>query len=283
MLTGNERVMVQGITGKYGRFHTEKMLNYGTKILCGTSKNLSEKNVHGVPVFESVKECVEKYGVDTSIVFVPAPYAKEAVMESLQNGIKKIVIITEHIPVHDTLEFVNYAKQVGATIVGPNCPGVIVPGKIKLGIMPEKYFKQGSVAIISRSGTLMYEIASFVSRAKGISVAIGLGGDPIIGTNMHEAFKFLMGREINEVVVIGEIGPSFEVDGIRKAIDEGFIGKITAFFAGRYAPKGKRMGHAGAIVEGETGTVQYKEMVLEKIGVIISKTPSQIAEVIEKW
>ncbi len=283
MLTGNERVMVQGITGKYGRFHTEKMLKYGTGILCGTSKNAAEKYVHGVPVFESVKTCVERFGVDTSIVFVPAPFAKDAVMESLQNGIKKVVIITEHIPVHDTLTIVSYAKKGGAKVLGPNCPGAIVPGKIKLGIMPEKYFKPGSVAIISRSGTLMYEIASIVSRAKGISIAMGLGGDPIVGTNVYEAFKFLMEKGINKVVVVGEIGPAFEVDGIRKALNDGFNGEIAAFFAGRYAPKGKRMGHAGAIVEGESATIEYKEAALKEMGIFVAKTPSQIAEVIERW
>lgn len=277
MLTGKERVCVQGITGRYGSTHTIKMLKYGTNIVCGTSKrDLNDFN--GIPVLHDEKECVEKYGVDTSIVFVPAPNAKTAVQNAIYAGIKKIVVITEHIPVHDALSFVKLARERNVTLIGPNCPGVIVPGVSKLGIMPEKYFKKGEVAVISKSGTLMYEVASEISKGPGISIALGLGGDPIVGTTVSEAFSMVMNLGIDKVVIVGEVGGNEEVEGVKSALENGFNGKIVAFFAGRYAPEGKTMGHAGAIVEGTKGKITYKEQALKAMGIEVAKFISEIRE-----
>lgn len=272
MINGNERVCVQGITGKYGRIHTEKMLNYGTNILCGVSKNNMVKKLYGIEVLNNMYDAIKKYNVDTSIVFVPAPYAKEAVFEAIDAGIKKVIIITEHIPQQDMLDIYHIAKDNEVRIIGPNCPGVILPGISKIGIMPEKAFKPGDIAVISRSGTLMYEISDYLSKhSTGIKIGIGLGGDPIIGTSVVETFEYIIERKINKVVLIGEIGGNEEIKGIEYALKKGYNGDIKVFFAGRTAPKGKRMGHAGAILEGYEGSIEYKEKKLKKLGVKVIK------------
>ena len=277
MITGNERVCVQGITGKSGSFHTKKMLEYGTNIVCGTSKNSNIKFVHYTPVVNSVKEAVELYHADTSIVFVPAKFAKEALLDAINGGIKKIIIITEHIPQHDMLEVYKYAKEKNITIIGPNCPGVILTNVSKIGIMPEKAFKIGDTAIISRSGTLMYEVSNYISMySTGVKVAIGLGGDPIIGTSVAEAFNYIMDNNIKKVVIIGEVGGDDEITGIKHALNNNYDGEIKVFFAGRTAPKGKRMGHAGAIIEGFEGSIAYKEEKLSKLGIQVSKSISEL-------
>ncbi|KAF2956121.1 CoA-binding protein [Marinitoga sp. 38H-ov] len=275
MINGNERVCVQGITGKYGKLHTEKMLKYGTNIVCGVSKNKSVKYINGVEVLDNMYDAVKKHNVDTSIVFVPAPYAKEAVFEAINAGVKKIIIITEHIPQQDMLDIYNISKDNDVIIIGPNCPGVILPGISKIGIMPERAFKPGDIAVISRSGTLMYEISNYLSLySSGIKVGIGLGGDPIIGTSIEDAFDYIMKENIKKVVVIGEVGGNDEIKGIEKALEKGYNGDIKVFFAGRTAPKGKRMGHAGAIIEGYEGSIEYKEKKLKEIGVnVISQIP----------
>ncbi|WGS65770.1 succinate--CoA ligase subunit alpha [Marinitoga aeolica] len=276
MINGNERVCVQGITGKYGKLHTEKMLKYGTKILCGVSKNKNIKNINGIEVLNNMNDAIEKYNVDTSIVFVPAPFAKEAVFEAINAGVKKIIIITEHIPQQDMLDIYKISKDNGVTIIGPNCPGVILPGVSKIGIMPENAFKPGDIAVISRSGTLMYEISNYLSKySTGIKVGIGLGGDPIIGTSIAEAFDYIIEEDIKKVVVIGEVGGNEEIKGIEYALKKGYNGDIKVFFAGRTAPKGKRMGHAGAIIEGLEGSIEYKEMKLKDLGVnVIRQIPN---------
>ncbi len=268
MLYGNERVCVQGITGRYGRYHALKMRQYGTNIVCGVSRNKAIKEIEGIRVFQSMKEAVEITGADTSIVFVPAPKVLEAATEALESGIKKIVIITEHVPQQDSLKIFKLAHEKKASMIGPNCPGVIVPGKIKLGIMPESAFKGGDIAIISRSGTLMYEVALHISKnSSGVKAGIGLGGDPIIGTNVAQAMEFVMENEIDKVVLVGEVGGNDEIAGVEESIKKGFKGEIQAFFAGRAVPKGKTMGHAGAIIEGFEGTIEYKERKLLEMGV----------------
>jgi succinyl-CoA synthetase alpha subunit len=277
MINGNEKVCVQGITGKYGKLHTEKMLKYGTKILCGVSKNKNIKNINGVEVLNNMNDSVEKYNVDTSIVFVPAPFAKDAVFEAINAGIKKIIIITEHIPQQDMLDIYKISKDNDVMVIGPNCPGVILPGKSKIGIMPENAFKPGDIAVISKSGTLMYEISNYLSKySTGIKVGIGLGGDPIIGTSIEEAFDYIIRENIRKVVVIGEVGGNDEINGIEKALKKGYNGDIKVFFAGRTAPKGKRMGHAGAIVEGYEGSIEYKEKRLKDIGIKVIKEISEL-------
>ncbi|MBM7560149.1 succinate--CoA ligase subunit alpha [Marinitoga litoralis] len=277
MINGNEKVCVQGITGKYGKLHTEKMLKYGTKILCGVSKNKNIKNINGVEVLNNMNDAVEKYNVDTSIVFVPAPFAKDAVFEAINAGIKKIIIITEHIPQQDMLDIYKISKDNDVMVIGPNCPGVILPGKSKIGIMPENAFKPGDIAVISKSGTLMYEISNYLSKySTGIKVGIGLGGDPIIGTSIEEAFDYIIRENIRKVVVIGEVGGNDEINGIEKALKKGYNGDIKVFFAGRTAPKGKRMGHAGAIVEGYEGSIEYKEKRLKDIGIKVIKEISEL-------
>ncbi|SHF01522.1 succinyl-CoA synthetase alpha subunit [Marinitoga hydrogenitolerans DSM 16785] len=272
MINGRERICVQGITGKYGRLHTEKMLNYGTNIVCGVSKNNIIKKLHRVEVLSNMYDAVNKFRVDTSVVFVPAPYAKNAVFEAINAGVKKIIIITEHIPQQDMLDIYKISKDNDVRIIGPNCPGVIFPGISKIGIMPERAFKPGDIAVISKSGTLMYEISNYLSKySTGIKIGIGLGGDPIIGTSVAEAMEYIMNENIKKVVVIGEIGGNDEVNGIEYALKKGYNGDIKVFFAGRTAPKGKRMGHAGAILDGYEGSIEYKEKKLKKLGVKVIK------------
>lgn len=268
MLSGKEKVCVQGITGRYGSFHTKEMLQYGTGLVCGVSKNPLQKWVHQVPVVASMKEAVEQYHADTTIVFVPAQFAGEAALEALEAGIEKIILITEHIPQLDALNIVRRAREKQALLIGPNSPGVIIPGVTKVGIMPSSAFRAGDTVIISRSGTLMYEIGNYLSLySTGVKAAIGLGGDPIIGTNTAEAFAYVLQHNIKKVIVIGELGGMDEVDGITYALNSGYTGEIKVFFAGRTAPAGERMGHAGAIVHGYSGSIEDKEKRLRGIGV----------------
>ncbi|WP_456398713.1 succinate--CoA ligase subunit alpha [Mesoaciditoga sp.] len=272
MITGKERVCVQGM-GKYGTFHALKMKAYGTNIVCGVSKGNKLMDTDGIPVLNSMKDAVIKYDVDTSVVFVPAMYAKDAVLESIDAGIKKIVIITEHIPQYDALHLYHVAKEKNVRIIGPNCPGLILPGISKIGIMPEKAFVPGDIAVISKSGTLMYEVSNYLSlHSSGIKVAIGLGGDPITGTSIAEVFDWLIKENVTKVRIIGELGGNEEIDGIQHALDIGYKGEIKVFFAGRFAPRGKRMGHAGAIVLGYFGSVEYKERELKKLGITVAQT-----------
>jgi succinyl-CoA synthetase alpha subunit len=266
------------------------MIEYGTKIVCGVSKNPDIKEIYGVPIYNTLERYKEKHkemNVETAIFFVPAPHVLEAFMDAYKNGVKKYVIITEHVPIHDALKIVSIVKENEAkdqlTVVGPNCPGVIFPKeKVKLGIMPEKYFNDGEIAIISRSGTLMYEVAKHVSDKYGISIGIGLGGDPIIGTNVSEAFENLSKLGFEKVILIGEIGGEDEVNGVQRALKLGFKpDNIVCFFAGRHAPEGKRMGHAGAIVEGEHGTISYKESKMKEFGVRVVRFPWEVKDIFD--
>ncbi len=280
----NTRAIVQGITGTQGSFHTRLMLEYGTKIVAGTSPGKGGTQTNGVPIYESVEEAKEKHSANASIIFVPAPFAVDAALEAIENGIRTIVIITEHIPIKDAIELMAYAKQTKTTIIGPNTPGIITPGECKLGIMPAHIFKQGGVGMVSRSGTLTYEIAASLTRKKlGQSTCLGLGGDPITGLNFIDALEMFEADPLTKaVVLIGEIGGNLEELAARYVTDRKYPKPVAAFIAGRSAPPGKRMGHAGAIVMGNAGTAENKMSALREAGVKVAEKPGDVAELLAK-
>lgn len=276
------RAIVQGITGTQGSFHTKLMLEYGTKIVAGMTPGKSGTEVHGVPVYDTVEEAVKKHDANASIIFVPAPFAADAALEALEAQSKTIVIITEHIPVRDAIEVMNRARQQGAVIVGPNTPGILTTDECKLGIMPAHVFKRGVVGIASRSGTLTYEIATGLTvRGLGQSTCVGLGGDPIVGLNFVDVLKeFEKDEQTQGVALIGEIGGNFEELAAEFVSTEGYSKPVVAFVAGRTAPPGKRMGHAGAIIMGKTGTAASKIEAFEKAGVKVAEKPSDVARLL---
>lgn len=278
----NTHAIVQGITGTQGSFHTKLMLEYGTKIVAGVTPGKGGTNIHSVPVYDTVEEAKEKHQVNASIIFVPAPFAADAALEALENGIRTIVIITEHIPIKDCIEVINHAKQVNATVIGPNTPGIITPGKSKLGIMPAHIFKPGNIGMVSRSGTLTYEIAASLTRSNlGQSTCLGLGGDPITGLNFIDTLKmFKTDPQTKAVVLIGEIGGNLEELTAEFIAKEKYPKPVVAFIAGRSAPPGKRMGHAGAIVMGKAGTAESKIEALRKAGVKVAEKPSDVAKLL---
>jgi len=273
----NTRVLVQGITGKEGSFHAKAMLNYGTKIVAGVSPGKGGTTVHGVPVYDTVEDAVKEHEIDASIIFVPAKFAPDAIYEAIDGGIKLIVVITEHIPVLDMAKVVKYAKAKGSKIIGPNCPGVIVPEESLVGIFPPRAFRKGKVGIVSRSGTLTYEVAEMVKEKFGQSTVIGIGGDPIVGTDMVEVVKmFDEDPETESIVIIGEIGGTME-ERIARLKAEGKIKKkIVGYIAGMTAPKEKRMGHAGAVVYMGMGTFESKIKALKEAGIPVATTPYEI-------
>ncbi len=279
----NSKALVQGITGREGSSHTLSMLKYGTKILAGVTPGKAGTDVGGVPVYNTVKQAIDAHpDINSSIIFVPAAFNADAVYEALDSDLKLIVDITEHVPVHDSLAFVNYARSRGVTIIGPNCPGLMSPGECKLGIMPGQIFSKGNVGIVSRSGTLTYEIAWVLSKAGlGQSTAVGVGGDPIVGRDTVEIIEmFEADRDTNAIVVIGEIGGDAEERLALRIKQKGMKKPIVAFIAGRQAPPGKRMGHAGAIVSMGSGTADGKIKALEEVGVKVAELPSQIPTLI---
>lgn len=285
LLDENARVIVQGITGREGSFHTRLMLEYGTKIVAGVTPGKGGTTVHGVPVYDTMAEAVAEHPeANTSIIFVPARFAPDAVYEAVDAGMKLVVVITEHIPVHETLKFVNYARQKGTTVIGPNCPGIISPGKAKVGIMPGHVFKPGSIGIVSRSGTLTYEIGYALSKkGYGQSTVIGIGGDPVIGLSFTEALRlFQEDPETEAVVLVGEIGGDMEERAAEMIKKGEFTKPVVAFIAGRTAPPGKRMGHAGAIIMMGTGTYEGKVKALTEAGVKVAKTPFEIPSLVEE-
>ena len=282
LLDENTKCLVQGITGKQGSFHTEQMLKYNTCIEAGVTPGKGGQEFLGVPIFNSIEETVEETDVNASIIFVPAKFAKDAAFESIRH-LDLVVIISEHIPVHDSLDIMAYAKQMGTTVIGPNTPGVISPGVGKLGIMPTHIFDEGNVGVISRSGTLTYEIASELTRAGiGQSTCVGIGGDPVIGTNYIDILeRFEADDETEAVVLIGEIGGNAE-ENAAEYIKNEMTKPVVSYIAGRTAPPGKRMGHAGAIIQGDTGTVASKTKALNDAGVEVAKMPSEIVELLKK-
>jgi succinyl-CoA synthetase alpha subunit len=282
----NTKAIVQGITGREGSFHAQRMLEYGTKIVGGVTPGKGGTTVHGLPVFDTVEEAVKATGADTSVVFVPAKFAAEAVYEAVDAGVKLVVVITEHIPIHDTLKFVNYAKARGVNVIGPNCPGIVAPPvKVKLGIMPNNIYQvPGRIGMVSRSGTLTYEISYQLVRAGlGINTAIGVGGDPIVGTDLVEA-ALMMAKDpdIDAIVVIGEVGGDAE-ERLAKLYAEGAIKKpLVGYVAGRTAPPEKRMGHAGAIVMLGSGDANGKVKALREAGIPVADTPMEVPQLVLK-
>ncbi|RKY13784.1 MAG: succinate--CoA ligase subunit alpha [Planctomycetota bacterium] len=282
LVNAETKVLVQGITGSHGSFHTRLMLDYGTKIVAGVTPGKGGQEEHGVPVFDTVEEAVGATGAEASVIFVPPAFAADAVMEAAAAGIKLIVVITEGIPTLDMMRAKRFASQKGATIIGPNTPGIIVPGETKLGILPADAFTRGPLGVLSRSGTLTYEATSQCS-SKGIgqSTAIGLGGDPIVGLSFIDGLKlFRDDAETEAVLLIGEIGGTAEQDAANFIIKEKYPKPVFAFIAGRTAPPGKRMGHAGAIIAGSGGTAEEKIEALRKAGVFVAESPAEIGDLV---
>ncbi len=276
--------IVQGITGTQGSFHTKLMLEYGTKIFAGITPGKGGNQIHGIPVYDTVEAALEKHPANASIIFVPAPFAAEAALEGLENGIETIIVITEHIPIKDAVNVMTYAKQVKATIIGPNTPGIITPMECKLGIMPAHIFKPGGIGIVSRSGTLTYEIAASLTKSNlGQSTCLGLGGDPITGLNFIDVLKmFEKDPETKAVVLIGEIGGNLEELTAEYIAKQRYSKPVVAFIAGRSAPPGKRMGHAGAIIMGKAGTAETKIEAFRSAGVKVAEKPSDVARLLAR-
>ncbi len=278
------RLLVQGITGRQGRFHTEQMLKYGTNIVAGVTPGKGGQEVHGVPVYDTVYEAVKETDPTASIIFVPAKFAFDAVYEAIQYNLNPIVVITEGIPAHDSLRFINLARARGIRIVGPNTPGFIIPGYAKVGIMPNQYFKKGRVSIISRSGTLTYEVSkSILDIGLGQRLVLGCGGDYVIGTNFIDILPTLAeDDETDAIVIIGEIGGDDEERAAKYIKETGLDKPVVAYIAGRTAPEGKRMGHAGAIVSGSSGTAQSKINSFKEAGAYIAYRPIEVAEILKE-
>ena len=279
----NTKVIVQGITGRDGSFHTKLMLEYGTKIVGGVTPGKGGQQVEGVPVFNTVKEAVEATGATASVVYVPARFAPNAIEEAIYGGIKLIVVITEGIPVLDMTRIYKLIKEKDVRLVGPNCPGFIVPGETKLGIMPGSIVKPGPIGVVSRSGTLTYEVVYNLTKAGfGQTAAIGIGGDPIIGTSFIDVLKmFNEDPNTKGVALIGEIGGTAEEEAARW-IKKNMTKPVVALIVGRTAPPGKRMGHAGAIISGGMGTAESKIKALQEAGVTVVNTPFEFPQVFEK-
>ena len=272
-------IIIQNITGRYGRLHAKLMLEYGTNVVAGATPGKGGQSVEGAPVYNTVREAVDKTGSRASVLFVPAEFTKDAGEEALNAGIKLLVVITEHLPVRDTLKLVRLAQSKGATIIGPNCPGLIVPSeRVKMGIMPAPSFSPGGVALFSRSGTLMYEIAGqLTGSGLGQTVALGMGGDPIVGTVPTECLDFAESDpRTSAVVVVGEIGGDAEERLARHIAKSGYKKPVVAYIAGRHAPKEKKMGHAGAIIYGDYGTADSKITALRGAGVKVAMTPAEV-------
>lgn len=276
--------IVQGITGTQGNFHTKLMLEYGTKIVAGVTPGKGGNRIHDIPVYDTVEAALEKHPANASIIFVPAPFAAEAALEALENGIETIIVITEHIPIKEAVNVMAYARQVKATIIGPNTPGIITPKECKLGIMPAHIFKPGGIGIVSRSGTLTYEIAASLTKSNlGQSTCLGLGGDPITGLNFIDILRtFEKDPKTKAVVLIGEIGGNLEELTAEYIAKQRYPKPVVAFIAGRSAPPGKRMGHAGAIIMGKAGTAESKIEALRSAGVKVAEKPSDVARLLAR-
>lgn len=284
LLNKDTKVIVQGITGNQGSFHTARMLDYGTRIVAGVAPGKGGSQIHDVPVFETVRSAVRGQGADASILFVPAAHAKDAALEAIGNGIRILVVLTEHIPVRDTMEILAVAKQHGATVVGPNTFGLVASGASKIGIMPNRYFQPGPVGVISRSGTLCYQIVGELLEAGiGTSHVVGLGGDRVVGLDFIDVLEALEeDPATRSIVLVGEIGGSSEekaADYIRTRGRK----PVVAYLAGKSAPTGKRMGHAGAIIERGRGTFEGKVKALEAAGVPVAGLPSEIPALLRPW
>ena len=277
----NTRLLVQGITGREGNFHTRQMIDYGTNVVGGVTPGKGGEWVHGVPVFDTVKGCVEATGANASLIYVPAAFASDALYEAVDAGVELIVCITEGIPIIEMMKVYEYIRHSNSRLVGPNCPGLLTPGQAKVGIMPGYIAKPGNIGVVSKSGTLTYEVVYALSEAGlGQSTCVGIGGDPIIGTNFVDVLQMFEDDPATEkVVLIGEIGGRAEIDAA-EFIKAHMTKPVAAFIAGKSAPEGTRMGHAGAIVEGGEGTAAEKIEALLAAGVRVAENPDQIPQLL---
>ena len=276
----DSRIVVQGFTGSEGTFHAEQMIAYGTNVVGGVTPGKGGQIHLDKPVFNTVSEAVELAKANTSIIFVPASFAADAIMEAADSGVETIIAITEGIPVSDMTKVNHYLKGKKCTLIGPNCPGIITPDEAKVGIMPGFVFKKGKVGLVSKSGTLTYEAADqIVKQGFGISTAVGIGGDPIIGTTTKDAIELFMNDEDTEcIVMIGEIGGQLETDAARWVAENGNKKPIVGFIAGETAPKGRTMGHAGAIVGGAEDTAEAKKKIMKECGIYVIDSPAEIGK-----
>lgn len=283
LVNKNTKVIVQGITGTHGSFHAEKMKEYGTQMVGGVTPGKGGQEVHGIPVFNSVKEAVDKTGADASVIYVPAKFSAAAIKEAADGGIKLIICITEGIPSLDIARVRPYLKQKGVRLIGPNCPGIITPEECKIGIMPGYIHKKGPIGVVSKSGTLTYEaVWQLTERGIGQSTCIGIGGDPIVGTQFIDALGlFEKDPETKAIVMIGEIGGTAEEEAA-EFIEKNVTKPVVAFIAGSNAPPGKRMGHAGAIISGGSGKASSKMERLQRAGAHVIPSPAMIGETVEK-
>ena len=283
LINKQSRLIVQGITGRDGGFHASKMKAYGTNVVGGTSPGKGGELADGIPVFNTVREAVKETAADTSVIFVPAPFAKDAMMEAADAGIKLVVCITEGVPTLDVVEAYSYIRRKGANLIGPNCPGLISPGKSLVGIMPTMIFKEGRTGVISRSGTLTYEVVyNLTAKGMGQSTAVGVGGDPVVGLYYRELLEmFENDPETDSIALIGEIGGDAE-ERAAEYIRDHVTKPVAVFIAGQQAPPGKQMGHAGAIISSGSGTAAEKIAAFEAVGVPVAKEPSQIPDLLRR-
>ncbi len=284
LVNKDSKIIVQGFTGSEGTFHASQMIEYGTNVVGGVTPGKGGTSHLDRPVFNTVKDAVEQAGADTTIIFVPPAFAADAIMEAADAGIKVIIAITEGIPVADMIKANNYIKSRNCRLIGPNCPGVITPGEAKVGIMPGFVFKKGTVGIVSKSGTLTYEAADqVVKQGLGITTAIGIGGDPIIGTTTKEAIELFMNDPETEcIVMIGEIGGQLEADAAKWIKADGNRKPVIGFIAGETAPKGRTMGHAGAIVGGADDTAEAKKRIMRECGIHVVDSPAEIGKKVKE-
>ena len=284
LVNKDSKIIVQGFTGSEGTFHASQMIEYGTNVVGGVTPGKGGTTHLDRPVFNTVKDAVEQAGADTTIIFVPPAFAADAIMEAADAGIKVIITITEGIPVADMIKANEYIKRRNCTLIGPNCPGVITPGEAKVGIMPGFVFKKGTVGIVSKSGTLTYEAADqVVKQGLGITTAIGFGGDPIIGTTTKQAVELLMNDpETKCIVMIGEIGGQLEADAAKWIKADGNRKPVIGFIAGETAPKGRTMGHAGAIVGGADDTAEAKKRIMRECGIHVVDSPAEIGKKVKE-
>lgn len=281
VVDNSTRVLVQGITGYQGRYHSQAMKEFGTKVVAGTSPGKGGQTVNDIPVFDSVAQAVRETDANTSCIFVPAPACKDAALEAIDAGLRTVVIVTEHLPVLDAIHVVAVARAKGVTVIGPNCPGVASPGKAKVGILPNKIFREGNIGVVSKSGTLTYEIVNAMTESRlGQSTCVGIGGDRVSGTSFIDILeRFQKDRQTKRVVLVGEIGGTAEEEAA-EFIKESFDKPVVAYIAGRTAPPGKRMGHAGAIIARGRGTAESKIRALEAAGVRVAQFPTDVPKLL---
>jgi succinyl-CoA synthetase alpha subunit len=278
IVDNDTRLVVQGLTGSEGRFHGLRNRNYGTNVVAGVTPGKGGLDVEGIPVFNTVAEAVTEAGANTTLIFVPARFAVDAVYEAVDAGISTVICITEHIPAHDMLRVYTYIRPRGITLIGPNCPGVLSPGKANVGIIPAEIFSEGNVGLVSRSGTHTYQIGHELTQlGLGNSTIVGIGGDPVVGSSFIDVLeKFESDTETEYVVLVGEIGGN-EEEKAAAFIEERMTKPVLAYIAGFSAPPGKTMGHAGAIISGTSGTAQAKKEALEAVGITVGTTPTEVA------